>query len=560
MRPFPHCSRAVELHFKRRKVIERVRPAIPIPSVHLTLMEADLDLPTSPPDQPPARPMSPSDGGDGVGQIIRQYNTIWLSAKEYFDGKVDDLVHLPAESKDKLLAQAASGLIAQYELDPSKEPSRDHIRDTALMLADKIDDLYQDRGPDEQKEYANRLAQGLREFHNQVDPGSEEPDDEPTDDAPEKPAKPKVSKEPKHDFDRDMARELPNRHQGVTRRRPQESIDESLKSNCAANGVDVGFLNQLTSAVYPRAGRLNSRVFNKLFNAYAERIAGCFAPEDSEDTLKHQCFDYLPFYRKEIRDNDIALGVALAIGDDKEDQDEVLSMLRGRSPCKTLINRLRKILIVGLVSTPSGTSPKTLMVARVGDYEGIIRQLDAHSVKDGEEAGQWRWIVISENDFDFEQRGVVDTMDQAKEAAEATIRQHNAKSGNSADLPESMVDRLLETDPTLSMNFVHCPECGLKCRRSNGKCLCNHCGHRFNHVIDDDLPESTHSRNALAPVKDALIAYIKQHPYSAFTPESLAHATDQDIIMVLSALRSLKREGALRVQKRTRRNLYELPL
>lgn len=184
--------------------------------------EAKAPQPTPKAPSIPKVPLHESDAA-------KQFNTIWLSAQEFFEQRADELVSLPPDSNERMAVEAALGVLEQYKVDADEDPSPDEIRNKAQMLADKINELFDRRDSnDDLKVFAEKLASGMREFHNQVEPGNE-PEEEPgnEEEGDERFGKPEGEEEDDHpDFERDMGAELKQPAKPTSGTRMPESVQK----------------------------------------------------------------------------------------------------------------------------------------------------------------------------------------------------------------------------------------------------------------------------------------------------------------------------------------------
>lgn len=118
-----------------------------------------------------------------------------------------------------------------------------------------------------------------------------------------------------------------------------KKIIDSLLAEAKLNPADASLLAELDSLIGAPPNPLNDWVWDALFNAYGEDIAGGHEPEDEEEaaafqdsTLKHQVFDYGTPGRREFAKagrNDLAysLVVDFVMGEE-ELRDAVLQTAR----------------------------------------------------------------------------------------------------------------------------------------------------------------------------------------------------------------------------------------
>ena len=106
------------------------------------------------------------------------------------------------------------------------------------------------------------------------------------------------------------------------------------------SGIDKKFLAVLDAAIVKKNGTINTDLYDKLYDEYAEDIADMnrqskrYNSSFDDETLKNQVFDYLPTVNRGgiwEKNNDLPYAIALYIGNDKDYQQEALSIIKDKT-------------------------------------------------------------------------------------------------------------------------------------------------------------------------------------------------------------------------------------
>jgi hypothetical protein len=151
-------------------------------------------------------PEPPNQGGGGggadIGTYITSYREMWQPVVDFVQTKLDELEELPSGSPEVMYLEGLLGILKGNEIDQRDAAGLDPelLRQKIDALADKIGSVAHDSGSEELANYLEKFAEGLRSFHNQIDPnmevvpedeegppvdGTDEPEPAPTDPAEE---------------------------------------------------------------------------------------------------------------------------------------------------------------------------------------------------------------------------------------------------------------------------------------------------------------------------------------------------------------------------------------